>query len=370
MTFEETLRRRLDSARQAPAYSNYLRARGAVLRMLDVAELGFERPSEYWTEELANIDYMLDASPLVICRLRHHCYQVTGIWPYHYRTHRDVARDQHRAKLDALFELGGSDLFVPESPELGGFGFAFEEGLVNIDTLKFFEALLALERGEVLGGFRDASERGVVWEIGAGWGGFAYQFKSLFPNVTYVITDLPQLFLYSATYLATLFPDAKIHFHTGEHSLFDSNEWLHHDFVFVPNTALEAIAPPRVDLAVNMVSFQEMTTEQVERYVEHAHELGTPFLYSLNRERSTYNPTLRGVSAIVREHYWPHEITLLSVSYQQMLPASRGPNGKRDKAMAGKKAKDKARYAQPDQAPQADEDNRYRHLIGWRRMTV
>ena len=55
-----------------------------------------------------------------------------------------------------------------------------------------------------------APGRKLVWEIGAGWGGFAYQFKTLFPDVTYVIVDLPELFLFSATYLMTLFPEAKV----------------------------------------------------------------------------------------------------------------------------------------------------------------
>ena len=44
----------------------------------------------------------------------------------------------------------------------------------------------------------------------------------------------------------------------------------------MPNYALEDVAPPRIDLAVNMVSFQEMTTDQVEGYVRHASERGAP----------------------------------------------------------------------------------------------
>jgi hypothetical protein len=336
MTFGDSLARKVEEARRSAAYANYLRAREAVVAMLDAADAD---PSEYWAEELENVEYLLDASPLIVEQLRRHCYHVTGIWPYNYRAHRDAARDQHRAKLDALLELGGgSDLFVPESPALGGFGFPLEEGLVNLDTLKFFEALLALQRGEVLAGLRESGERRIVWEIGAGWGGFAYQLKTLFPNVTYVITDLPQLFLYSGTYLPTLFPDASVHFCTDG----DVNDWLRHDFVFVPSTALAAVTPPRLDLVVNMVSFQEMTTEQVRAYSEHAHALEAPFVYSLNRERSNYNPELDGVGAILSERFWLHELKLLPVSYQQML----------------------------DRKVRADDPNRYRHLIGWRRTSA
>ena len=49
-------------------------------------------------------------------------------------------------------------------------------------------------------------------EIGAGWGGFAYQFKTLFPKTTYVVVDFPELFLFSASYLVTVFPEAKVRF--------------------------------------------------------------------------------------------------------------------------------------------------------------
>ena len=100
---------------------------------------------------------------------------------------------------------------MPESPALGGFGYDIDGRLFNVDTLKFYEVLIGMERGGVLAALRER-ERPVVCEIGAGWGGFAYQFKTLFPRSTYVIVDFPELFLFSATYLATVFPDARLAF--------------------------------------------------------------------------------------------------------------------------------------------------------------
>ena len=37
-----------------------------------------DAPSSYWQEELANFEYMLDASPLIIEKLRHHTHHITG----------------------------------------------------------------------------------------------------------------------------------------------------------------------------------------------------------------------------------------------------------------------------------------------------
>ena len=42
-------------------------------------------PSQYWAEELDQIDYLIDASPLIVRKLRHHAFHITGIRPYDYR---------------------------------------------------------------------------------------------------------------------------------------------------------------------------------------------------------------------------------------------------------------------------------------------
>ena len=54
--------------------------------------------------------------------------------------------------------------------------------------------------------------------------------------------------------------------------------------------------PERLDLTVNMVSFQEMTEAQADAYVAKAHALNCPFVYSLNRDKSAYNPEITSVS--------------------------------------------------------------------------
>jgi hypothetical protein len=361
MTLADQLSERIERLRSGPAYANYRHARSIVLSMIDrqAGAEGIANPSAYWTEELENFDYMLDASPLIVDKLRHHCYHLTGIRTYEYRSHKDKARDRLAEKLDALIALGGRDLLVPESPILGGFGFEIDGELYNVDTLKFYEVLIAMQRGEVLAPFRDGRERQVVVEIGAGWGGFPYAFKRLCPNTTYVIVDFPQLFLYSATYLATAFPEAKLRFwgeDTGAEIPADA------DFVFVPHFAFEEVRFPRLDLGINMVSFQEMTTEQVRAYVDWLDAARSPLLYSLNRDRSHYNPELTSVRDIIAERYWPHEIDVLPVSYTKMLDAA--PKAKAAKGAA--KIKRRAGEVAAKISPQRDAD--YKHVIGWRRV--
>lgn len=367
------LARRLEELRSQPPYANYERVREEVLRMKDAEQSDSALPSAYWREELLNFEYMLDASPLIIEKLKQHAFHITGVRAYEYRTHAQKLRDGIADKLSGLKELDGGSLLVAEPRELGGFGFEIDGGLFNVDTLKFYEVLIALERGEVLGQFRDGRRR-VVMEIGSGWGGFAYHFHTLFPNTSYVLVDLPELFLFSAVYLTSLFPEAKVGF-WDDAQPFEPQEIADYDFVFVPHTAFPSVRVDEVSLGVNMVSFQEMTTAQVEGYVHGMYELGCTFLYSLNRDKSRFNPELTGVHEIMATRYWMNEISVLPVPYtvlttkeeqrdRQRREKARRPASKKSKP-ASKKSEAAGHTSQSSMPAQA-----YRHMIGWRRVDV
>ena len=310
----------LASRRATPVYQAYERVRRQVLGL---QELGRNRrltghaPSDYWSGELAKFEYMLDASPLIVDTLRQHTHNLTGLHANHYRPTLHKHRRRFAEKLEALRALDDGDLWVPESRLLGGFGFDIEGELVNLDTLKFYEVLIAMQIGAVLPEMRQATERKLVWEIGSGWGGFPYQFKKLCPNVTYVITDFPELFLFSATYLMAAFPEATVRFYGEVPPQETFSDWRNLDFIFLPDTFHAAARPEQVDLMINMVSFQEMTTQQVTAYVRRAFDLECPYLYSLNRDRSGHNPELSHVRSIIGQFYWPHQIDVLPISLYQ-----------------------------------------------------
>jgi glycosyltransferase involved in cell wall biosynthesis len=309
----------IQSSTDTPEYRAYERARNAVLQMLrrgTDASVPVD-PSTYWSEELENIDYMIEASPLIVRKLRAHAFYVTGIRPYDYRIKADTKFEHFEARLHALRALDGGRLIVPESPAMGGFGYTIDGQLFNVDTLKFYEVLVGMERAGVLPAMRGL-ERSVVCEIGGGWGGFAYQFKTLFPRCRYIIVDFPELFLYSATYLATLFPGATSVFcGTAETpTVADAGDA---DFVFVPHTmAAQAFALP-LDLTVNMVSFQEMTDAQVRDYARQAAEGGCPWLYSFNRERSPFNSEIVSVTQALSDSYRLTEIPVLDTDYTTVM---------------------------------------------------
>jgi hypothetical protein len=337
------IEQRIAALRAAPAYAKFLRVREEVVRMLEAQRAADQSPSDYWVEELEGFDYMLDASPLIISKLRQHMYHVTGLRHHDYRSHRPRQVERYASKLEALKAVGDPALLVAEPAALGGFGHEIDGQLINLDTLKFFEALIALDRGAVLGELRGASRRPVVWEIGGGWGGFAYQMKTLFPDLTYVISDLPELYLFSASYLMTMFPSAKVAFVADAGDMRAVGNWSELDFIFTAHTTLEELDPPYVDLALNMVSFQEMTDKQVEAYARRARELGARYLYSFNRDRGPYNPQITSVRAMLDRHFWLHPVTVLPEPYTEL------------------RMRDKKK---PREVGEFD----YRHVIGWPRL--
>jgi hypothetical protein len=220
----------------------------------------------------------------------------------------EEARARFEARLRRLTELEGDALLVPEPPALGGFGYEIDGALYNADTLRFFEVLIALERGAVLDEIRTPGRK-VVWEIGAGSGGLAYQFKTLFPEVTYVIVDRPERLEISAKYLTTVFPEAK--------------EGI--DFVFAATGASEALRSLPPDLAINP-----------DGHARLAWELGCPFVYTVNDDAAR---------EAAGRYYWTHEVPLLELN--------RAPLPERLRSML---------------AP--DPSRGCRHVVGWRRAST
>ena len=249
--------------------------------------------------------------------------------------------------------------------ELGGFGFRHGDGLFNVDTLKFFEAMIALDKGAVLTPLREGRERHVVWEIGAGWGGLAYTFK----------TPLPQQLLRdrrSSSGVPVLggLPD------DGDAGRALRVPWR--GSARVAGAArttscscrtgpLDELDLPRLDLTLNMVSFQEMTTAQVEAIRRRGLEarLADTSTASTATGRTT-TPSCRAWARSSSGRFWPHEIPVLGMSYTELpgkVKKAKPPGTAAKLKSAGKKVKQKA--ARDSDGIRRD----YRHIVGWRRQT-
>jgi len=291
---------KVEKARNSREYKIYLKVSDGIIKMVDEMYKRKELPSDYWEEEITGFEYIFDASPLIIKLLRHHCYHITGLRSYDYRQHHIRYKTKLQEKYELLKRFDPSfGLFVAESPMLGGFGFKDGGFMYNVDTLKFYESILTLYYGGFLGHFLEAEERKTVLEIGGGWGGLAYQFRTLFPNTTYVIIDLPQTLLFSAVYLQVLFPEAKcLIYNEPKDAKIDKN----YDFIFLPHFSLSELSAS-LDLTINTVSFQEMSKDQVDSYCKKVYQLGCPRIYSYNRYQNLNNLRLGILTTIIEKYY-------------------------------------------------------------------
>ena len=350
---------------EAP-YANYLRARDAVLRCLGEMDKSGAEPSAYWREELGGFDYLLDASPLIVEKLREHCHHITGDASYRYRGHHEHAAADFEMKLWRLGKLDKSELFVPEAPILGGYGHKIKDQLINIDTLKFYECLIALDRGKFLDQVKAESAGKEVWlEIGAGWGGFGYAAKTRFPANTYLIVDLPQTMLFSMTYLLSAFPDAKFAIYPEVSADEIVRNLRDYDFVFIPHFLFPELALD-IDLAINMVSFQEMTSAQVAGYVSRLAEIGCRHLYSLNRDRSAHNTEITSVTELIDENFGPtRRVDVLPYAYTSLS----GPKVARPPPTLSNRLAQRflgAKAPPPPSQPTELRPTDYRHLVAER----
>src|SRR5664279_321942 len=129
---------RIDAYKKNDIFQYYLLARDRVLEMIEESQGRDEETSLYWLDELKGFDYILDASPLVIQKLREHCFHLTGIRSYEYRKHHIHQREKFSRMLEEMRSQDKHNLFVPEPDVLGGFGHIVDGQLVNFDTLRFY----------------------------------------------------------------------------------------------------------------------------------------------------------------------------------------------------------------------------------------
>jgi hypothetical protein len=211
-------------------------------------------------------------------------------------------------KLNKLRKVCPNLEMFGEVGVLGDFGHPINGELYNIDTLKFVESCIALEKFGILSPLK-AKASPLICEIGAGWGGFISHLIRHLPRARFIIVDLPATLLFSATYLPVAFPEKTVGF------LGSSDFTGEEDIIFsLPDIFLKSDIN-NLDLVVNMVSFQEMTSEQVSQYSEKIRNTKCQYIYSLNRKVSNHNPQLTSVNESLIDWQIISEVKPLSCDY-------------------------------------------------------
>jgi hypothetical protein len=293
----------------ADAFEHYLRVRAHVGAM-QAAAASVSWPPQEEQPLVAALAELHDATPDAIAELREHSKAITGVRRSHYRGAKaDGVRASLVRDLERLLEKGQADLLVDEPGVLGGFGFRDFDKTYNEDTLRFFRVTSLLQDAALVRDFRDPERRRTVWEIGGGWGGFAYQFKTLCPNVTYLITGVPDLFLVSAVYLMTLFPNARVRFFDPAQPDAFWEDWHTVDLAFAPEWIVPRMQPPSLDLTLDVMTLERQRRDRIEMHVRRAYELGCRYFFSVGPAGDADAGGALPVKPTVTRWYWPHPVS-------------------------------------------------------------
>lgn len=259
-------------------------------------------PSDYWAAVCSSFDYMLALPEEYFSKLRIHAYHITGDSYLHYDRHRDPQVFRTQVDLDRMTD-GIPDHLILNEPE-DGIGFSYEDGrFVNIDVLRYQRVVNTLYRRGILARLADGGEqtKNSILEIGGGYGGLAHHLSNILDKVTYVIVDLPETLLFSASYLALHNPNKKIYLYDSSDiaEVVESDNLRSNDIILIPNYQLESLANWQFELAINMISFQEMNAPQVNDYLDFIRERCTGVLYSWNIDSHVKNSGLPSMAEML-----------------------------------------------------------------------
>jgi len=232
----------------------------------------FVLPSELWKAALELFSYCFDPSFEIVNTWRLHTYPFKGSYPMyvHSNEHNPVP-----AKLVARYlhhTNGLPDNLIVRPPDMcAELGWQVNGGISNWDTLidqiyvgqlYFSGALEYLKKRKPL----------TVLEIGGGYGSFATILQKILAPSSYVMVDLPETLLFPAVYLGVTQGES-----VDTDSIFDGKKEFalrSGKFSFVPNFLIEELEKhAKFDLVINTSSFGEMTSPQVRRYAEFAHNV-------------------------------------------------------------------------------------------------
>lgn len=257
---------------------------------LEYGDDKIKKRSVYWTNFSNRFLYLFGLDEKYFGELRHHTYHLDAdrYEEYYFKEHEE----QFRKEWEALVKNLPVKYRLSSPRTLGDLGYSFENCNVDSTTLRFQQSFLALWKLGILKKLEELAEKRKVniFEIGGGYGSFAYHMMSLIKNSTYFIVDIPEVLLFSASYLTLCFPEKKIYLY--DKTDFDfvlKNKFSNFDVVLLPNFIISKLTDLHFDFAVNVQSFQEMRPEQVDEYSKFLVSTLDGELYSWNMDAQPFN---------------------------------------------------------------------------------
>ena len=255
-------------------------------------------PSKYWQDFCERTRYVFDLSDKELKNIRYHTYHLTSdlYLPYYFG---DAQAFSDGNRID--WRTWG---FYSEP--LAGIGFECKnrytgsELLISSDLVRYKHII------DRVGKYIDGS----VLEIGAGYGGLAYQIISHYRGVKqYIIVDIPEVLIFPAVYLTLNCPDKKIYVYNPQD--YPSLPIEGYDIAIIPNYRADLLLNmKKIKLAINTASFQEMTSRQVYIYLNilksAMKEDGV--LYSWNMDKNPANQEDLNITNLLKKYFQIEEL--------------------------------------------------------------
>lgn len=293
---------------------------------LENRDVNVVSPSKYWLDFCSFFDYVLWLPEESFSKLRLHTYHLTAdnYQIYYFSVNEKPFRDFWKELIKGI-----PSKYVLYEPE-GGIGYSFDNGkTVSHDILRFQHIVNTFYRHGIIYPRADNDQkRKLVLEIGAGYGGLAHHLSDILGNVTYVIVDLPETLLFSASYLSLHNPDKRIYVYSDSNfaEFVRSGDFNSYDFVLIPNYRLDELRHLQFDLAINIASLQEMRPDQVNTYLGFIAETCRGVFYSWNQDSHPKNTELGNLSEMIRAMFEITEVSVGKLPTSLELPNSTGRN--------------------------------------------
>jgi hypothetical protein len=180
--------------------------------------------------------------------------------------------------------------FIPRPMGVTYQGVVINSNALRMQSIVTNLVLTGLWRRVFDGAPGDAAEPAIVVEIGSGYGGLARtMFNTSARPVHFVAVDLPEILLFCCGYVAAADPDIAIHFIRGPED-FAKLPRDRNALVLISSFSADLVSHlPRIDLAINAASFQEMRAQDIRRYIDLIYPKLTGVLYSDNIDRHLLN---------------------------------------------------------------------------------
>jgi len=254
-------------------------------------------PSTYWQYSARPSSYTRRMPPEEFSNIRLHTYFIdssccipeVGFPPDHYQPSYDALR----SGLPERYWIGAPQLCAES-------GHLIDGRLVNYKVVEWQRTVRNLWHNGELPRL-EKIQRPVILEIGAGYGGIANHFMNIYPEAVYIIVDIPETLLFSASYLTLIHGQDRVHLLDQETPV-ASDSLNGGSFLMVPDFRLPSIFSLNFDLAINMFSFGEMTESQVTDYLEFLAPR-TDVLYSKNPESFAFTTDPFAVTPLLRQYF-------------------------------------------------------------------